>query len=83
MVERIGGGQNSGSPKLRNAIACPAARTCYSVGNQGTITVSINGSPFVAQHSRTSHDLYGVTCVDVNACFAVGNNGAIVARKKT
>jgi hypothetical protein len=53
------------------------------VGNQGTITASMNGSPFVAQHSGTTHDVYGITCVDVNACFAVGNKGAIVARKKT
>ncbi len=62
---------------MRNAIACPGARTCYSVGNQGTITASVNGSPFVAQQSHTSHDLYGVTCVDVTACFAVGNKGTI------
>jgi len=70
-------GQSSGSAKLRNAIACPGARTCYSVGNQGTITASMNGGPFVAQPSRTSHDLYGLTCVDLNTCFAVGNMGAI------
>jgi photosystem II stability/assembly factor-like uncharacterized protein len=72
------GGLSSGSPRIRNAIACPGARTCYSVGNQGTITASMNGGTFVAQQSRTTHDLYGVTCVDVNACFAVGNKGAIV-----
>jgi len=79
-----GGGGNwrrlsSGSPKIRNAIACPGARTCYSVGNQGTITASASGGPFVAQRSGTSHDLYGVTCVDVTMCFAVGNKGVIVA----
>ncbi len=75
-------GISSGSPKMRNAIACPGARTCDSVGNQGTITASTNGGPFVAQHSRTSHDLYGVTCVDLNTCFAVGNKGTIVARNQ-
>jgi hypothetical protein len=48
------------------------------VGNQGTITASMNGGPFVAQQSRTSHDLYGITCVDVHTCFAVGNKGTIV-----
>jgi photosystem II stability/assembly factor-like uncharacterized protein len=73
---------SSGSPKLRNAIACPSAGNCYSVGNQGTITASTNGGPFLAQQSRTSHDLYGITCVDAITCFAVGNKGAIVARKK-
>jgi photosystem II stability/assembly factor-like uncharacterized protein len=71
---------SSGSTKLRNAIACPAARTCYSVGNQGTITASLNGSPFASQRSGTSHDLYGVTCVGVQVCFAVGNRGTIVTR---
>ncbi len=76
-------GLSSGSPKLRNAIACPGARTCYSVGNQGTITASMNGSPFVAPHSGTTHDVYGITCIDVNRCFAIGNKGTIVARKKT
>jgi photosystem II stability/assembly factor-like uncharacterized protein len=75
-------GQSSGSPKIRNAITCPGVRTCYSVGNQGTITASINGGPFAAQRSGTYHDLYGITCVDVNACFAVGNKGTIVALKK-
>jgi len=74
------GGIRSGSPKLRNAIACPGAKTCYSVGNQGTITASVNGSPFAAQQSGTSHDLYGITCVDLSRCFAVGNKGTIVAR---
>lgn len=72
---------SSGSPRLRNAIACPGARTCYSVGNQGTITASMEGSPFVAQRSGTSHDLYGVTCPGLQTCFAVGNKGTIVARK--
>jgi hypothetical protein len=71
---------SSGSPRIRNAIACPGPKSCYSVGNQGTITASLNGSPFVAQPSQTSHDLYGVTCVDLSLCFAVGNVGTIVAR---
>jgi photosystem II stability/assembly factor-like uncharacterized protein len=73
--------QSSGSPRIRNAIVCSGARTCYSVGNQGTITTSTNGGPFVAQPSRTSHDLYGVACVHANVCFAVGNKGTIVARR--
>jgi photosystem II stability/assembly factor-like uncharacterized protein len=67
----------SGSPKLRNAIACPAAGICYSVGNQGTITAS-SGGVFVAQRSGTTHDLYAITCVTAGTCFAVGNKGTIV-----
>lgn len=83
----VDGGANwndlkSGSQRMRNAISCPGARTCYSVGNQGSITASTSGGPFVAQQSRTSHDLYGVTCIDANTCFAVGNKGTIVARRK-
>jgi len=74
--------KSSGSAKIRNAIACPAARTCYTIGNQGTITASVNGSPFAAQKSPTSHDLYDITCVNANTCFAVGNRGTIVSRTK-
>jgi hypothetical protein len=74
-------GEGSGSPKLRNAIACPEAGTCFSVGNQGTITASSNGGPFRPEASHTSHDLYGVTCVDAWTCFAVGNKGTIVSRR--
>ncbi len=74
-------GMSSGSTRLRNAITCAAATTCYSVGNRGTITASSNGLPFLAQISHTSQDLYGVTCVALRMCVAVGNAGTIVARK--
>ena len=83
-LSKDGGGdwaqKSSGSSKIRNAIACPGARTCYTVGNQGTITASVNGSPFAAQKSPTSHDLYGITCVNLTTCFSVGNKGTIVSR---
>lgn len=72
-------GTSSGSSRLRNGIACPGATTCYSVGNRGTITASINGRPFAAQLSATRQDLYGVTCVGELTCFAVGNKGTIEA----
>jgi hypothetical protein len=74
-------GMSGGSPRLRNAIACPGAETCYSVGNQGTITAAVNGSPFRLQRSGTSHDLYAVTCVGLQTCYAAGNKGTIVARR--
>jgi hypothetical protein len=70
-----------GSTRLRNAIACPGATTCYSVGNHGTITAMVNGGPFVSQPSHTSRDLYAVSCTDAQTCVAVGNRGTIVARK--
>lgn len=73
-------GMSSGSGRLQNAIACAGATTCYSVGNQGTITASKNGGPFHPDRSGTSHDLYGITCVDPQTCFAAGNKGTIVAR---
>jgi hypothetical protein len=72
---------SSGSPKLRNAIACPGPTTCYSVGNQGSITASMNGGGFANQRSPTSRDLYGVTCVDPRTCFAAGNKGTLIARR--
>jgi hypothetical protein len=51
------------------------------VGNQGTITAAVNGSPFRLQRSGTSHDLYAVTCVGLQTCYAAGNKGTIVARR--
>ena len=30
------------------AIACPAAQTCHTAGDQGTITRTVNGTAFVA-----------------------------------
>jgi hypothetical protein len=71
----------SGASSLRNAIACPAARICYTAGDQGTITRTVNGTAFVADGRPTSHDLYGITCADAAICYAVGDNGTIVARQ--
>jgi photosystem II stability/assembly factor-like uncharacterized protein len=83
-LSKDGGGdwtrKSSGSSKIRNAIACPGARNCYTVGNQGTITASVDGSPFAAQKSSTSHDLYAITCVNLTTCFSVGTKGTIVSR---
>ena len=71
----------SGASSIRNAIACPAAKTCYTVGDQGTITRTANGTAFVADGRPTTRDLYGITCADPSICYAVGNGGTIVARQ--
>jgi hypothetical protein len=74
-------GGPSGASSVRNAIACPAARTCYTAGNQGTITRTANGTAFVADGHPTTRDLYGITCADAVTCYAVGDGGTIVARQ--
>ena len=71
----------SGASSIRNAIACPAAQICYTGGNQGTITRTVNGTAFVADGRPTSHDLYSITCVDAAVCYGVGDSGTIVARQ--
>lgn len=38
----------SGSSSIREDLACPAARTCYTVGDHGTITRTANGTAFAA-----------------------------------
>ena len=47
----------------------------------GTITGTVNGTAFAADGRPTSHDLYGITCVEAAICYAVGDNGTIVARQ--
>jgi hypothetical protein len=74
-------GGPSGASSVRNAIACPAARTCYTAGNQGTITRTANGTAFVADGHPSTRDLYGITCADAVTCYAVGDGGTIVARQ--
>ena len=74
-------GGPSGASSVRSAIACPAARTCYTAGNQGTITRTENGTAFVADGHPTTRDLYGITCADAVTCYAVGDGGTIVARQ--
>ena len=75
------GAEPSGASSLRNAIACPAARICYTAGDQGRITRTVNGTAFVADGRPTSRDLYGITCAGAAICYAVGDNGTIVARQ--
>jgi Photosynthesis system II assembly factor YCF48 len=70
----------SGASSTRNAIACPAAQTCYTAGDRGTITRTVNGTAWMADGRPTTRDLYGITCVDTATCYAVGDDGTIVAR---
>jgi len=72
---------SSGASSIRTAIACPAARICYTAGDQGTITRTANGTAFVADGRPTTRDLYGIACVDAVTCYAVGDGGTIVARR--
>jgi hypothetical protein len=74
-------GGPSGSSAIRNDIACPAARTCYTAGNHGTITRTVNGSSFAAERSPVTKDLYGITCPGLTACYAAGDGGTILARR--
>jgi len=71
----------SGASSIRTAIACPAARTCYTAGDRGTITRTVNGTTWVADGRPTTRDLYGITCADAVTCYAVGDGGTIVARQ--
>jgi len=74
-------GGPSGASSIRTAIACPAARTCYTAGDGGTITRTVNGTAWVADGRPTTRDLYGITCADAVTCYAVGDGGTIVARR--
>ncbi|MGH3205132.1 MAG: WD40/YVTN/BNR-like repeat-containing protein [Streptosporangiaceae bacterium] len=60
-------------------IACPAARTCYTVGAGGVILRTTNGTRFTPVKTRTRESLNGITCVTASACYAVGAAGTIEA----
>jgi photosystem II stability/assembly factor-like uncharacterized protein len=62
-----------------NAIACPAALTCYLAGSGGSIAAITNGTTLTAQRTPTARDLYGVGCADPASCYAVGDDGTILA----
>ena len=71
----------SGASSIRSAIACPAARTCYTAGAQGMITRTANGTAYVTDGHPTTRDLYGIACIDEVTCYAVGDGGTILARQ--
>jgi photosystem II stability/assembly factor-like uncharacterized protein len=74
-------GGPSGSSSMRAGLACPAARTCYTVGSHGTITRTANGTTFASEASPTARDLNGIGCVGATTCYAVGAKGTILARR--
>jgi len=67
------------SGSVLNAIACPAALTCYLAGSGGSIAAITNGTTLTAQRTPTARDLYGVGCADPASCYAVGDDGTILA----
>lgn len=64
-----------------NAIACPAALTCYLAGTGGSIARITGGTTVTAQRTPTARDLYGIGCAPgpSPACYAVGDDGTILA----
>jgi hypothetical protein len=62
-----------------NAIACPAALTCYLAGSGGSIARITNRTTLTAQRSTTARDLYGIGCPGPATCYAVGDKGTILA----
>jgi Photosynthesis system II assembly factor YCF48 len=67
------------SSSVLNAIACPAALTCYLAGSHGTIARITHGTTLTAQRTPTARDLYGIGCAGPAACYAVGDDGTILA----
>ena len=60
-----------------NDIACPAARTCYTVGAGGVVLRSTNGTRFTRVKISAKENLYGITCLTATTCYAVGAAGTI------
>jgi photosystem II stability/assembly factor-like uncharacterized protein len=58
-------------------IACPAARTCYTVGAGGVILRTTNGTRFTRITTSSRENLNGITCVTASDCYAVGAAGTI------
>ena len=58
-------------------IACPAARTCYTVGAGGVILRTTNGTRFTAIKTSVRENLNGITCITASDCYAVGAAGTI------
>jgi photosystem II stability/assembly factor-like uncharacterized protein len=73
------GPQLGWSSSVLNAIACPAARTCYLAGSGGSIARITNGTTLTAQRTPTARDLYGIGSPGPATCYAVGDNGTILA----
>ena len=78
-ADRAGVGQGWPGSIVLNAIARPAALTCYLAGSGGSIGRITNGTTLTAQRTPTSRDLYGVDCPGPATCYAVGDDGTILA----
>jgi photosystem II stability/assembly factor-like uncharacterized protein len=74
-VGPVQGGRGS----VLNAIACPAALTCYLAGSGGSIARITNGTTLTAQRTPTTRDVYGIGCAAPSTCYAVGDDGTILA----
>jgi len=77
-------GQNGPSVTAPNGlfisdIACPGARTCYTVGAHGVVLSTANGTKFTRVKTSARANLNGITCVSTAVCFAVGAAGLIEA----
>ena len=73
------GPQQGWSSSVLNAIACPAALTCYLAGSGGSIARITNRTTLTAQRTPTTRDLYGIGCFGPATCYAVGDKGTILA----
>ena len=73
------GPQLGWTSSVLNAIACPAALTCYLAGSGGSIARISGGTTVTAQRTPTHSDLYGIGCADLGTCYAVGDEGTILA----
>ena len=72
-----GPGVTAPSGLVINDIACPAARTCYTVGAGGVVLRSANGTRFTRVKTSARANLNGITCPTTSACYAVGAAGTI------
>ena len=63
-------------PAALEAVACPTAATCITVGGAGGISVSHDrGRKWSTVAVPTNHYLFGVSCPTATGCVAVGDAG--------
>ncbi len=63
-------------PAALQAVACPTAATCITVGGAGGISVSHDrGRKWSAVAAPTKHYLFAVSCPTPTGCIAVGDAG--------
>src|SRR4051794_39528797 len=58
------------------SVSCPAATTCFAVGQKGIVLVTTDGgATWSYSSSGTANNLNSVYCVSVSTCFAAGSKG--------